>query len=164
MRQSILFFLLAIVVASTTLAGERREAYKLKFDGVSGPVEISLDSEAMGFTLSDLEVGDSRTTVTANGDPITVTRLDDNYALDYAGERFDFALNGRWVDEFRWITGPFVGDVASYVTFDLSAGYLLNERVKLGASVANVFAEEHWENFGGDLIGRRALGYLTLTW
>ncbi len=76
----------------------------------------------------------------------------------------DVALSGRWVDEFRWSVGPFNGIVESYVTADLVVNHRLNESWGVGANVANVLDEEHWEAFGGDLLGRRALGYLVFSW
>ena len=35
---------------------------------------------------------------------------------------------------------------------------------RVGVNVANVFDDEHWESFGGDLIGRRVLGHVEYSW
>ncbi len=85
-------------------------------------------------------------------------------AVTYAGERFSFDLSGRWADRFFWASGAFAGEVPSYATFDLSGRFRWNDRVSLGLDVANLAGEEHHEAFGGDLIGRRALGGLTFRW
>lgn len=82
----------------------------------------------------------------------------------YVGRKLDFALSGRWVDEFFWATGPFNGIVESYTTFDASASYPLNDRVKFGLNVSNLLDEDHFETLGGDLIGRRVLGSVEFRW
>jgi iron complex outermembrane receptor protein len=84
--------------------------------------------------------------------------------IAYAVPRWDFAFDLRWVDDFRWSVGPFQGDVPSYTTADLRGNYYFNERIGVGLNVANLFDNEHWESFGGDLLGRRALANLVLKW
>jgi outer membrane receptor protein involved in Fe transport len=85
-------------------------------------------------------------------------------AISYGGQRFDFAASYRWVDAFRWAVGPFQGDVPSYGTADFVANLRVTEAVELGINIANIFDEQHWEAFGGDLLGRRALGSVTFRW
>lgn len=85
-------------------------------------------------------------------------------ALTYTGTRFDASVAYRWSDEFRWVVGPFQGDVPSYGVVDLAANVDLTRHVALGINVANALDEEHWEAFGGDLLGRRALGSVTVSW
>lgn len=84
--------------------------------------------------------------------------------VSYLGERWDGSLSARWVDSFRWAVGPFQGDVKSYTTVDLNANYVINEHMKVGVTVANLFDDEHYEAFGGDLLERRALGNITFDW
>jgi iron complex outermembrane receptor protein len=84
--------------------------------------------------------------------------------LTWAGQRFDANTSWRWSDDFRWSVGPFQGDVPSYNVVDLAGNYHLSDRVTIGAHVSNVLDDEHWEAFGGDLISRRALGYVTFSW
>ena len=80
--------------------------------------------------------------------------------IGYNAHRFEGLLGMRWVDEFRWAVGPFQGDVESYTTVDLDAKYAITDQLAVGVSAANLFDNEHWESFGGDLLGRRALGYI----
>lgn len=82
----------------------------------------------------------------------------------YIASRWDFNLGGRWVDDFRWAVGPFVGDVPSYTVVDVGANFHLNDHIALGLNVSNALDEEHWESFGGDLLGRRALGSVAFSW
>jgi outer membrane receptor protein involved in Fe transport len=84
--------------------------------------------------------------------------------LAYVGERFDVALSGRWADDFRWVVGPFQGDVPSYQVVDLAANFALNDHVSFGVNVSNLLDEEHFEAFGGDLLARRAIGSVTFGW
>jgi len=85
-------------------------------------------------------------------------------ALTYVGPRFDASLAARWSDDFRWVVGPFQGDVKAYTVVDLVGNYQVNDRFSLGLNVANLLDEKHWESFGGDLLGRRALGSVTFHW
>jgi outer membrane receptor for ferrienterochelin and colicins len=82
----------------------------------------------------------------------------------YTGKRFDGDLLFRWSDEFRWVVGPFQGDVPAYETVDFNANYRFGPAWKAGLTVANLLDDAHFESFGGDLLGRRALGHLTFSW
>ena len=84
--------------------------------------------------------------------------------LNYVGSSWDAGISARWVDDFRWAVGPFQGDVESYTTVDLNANFSLNDHIALGVNVANLTDDEHWESFGGDIVGRRALGNVTFSW
>ena len=85
-------------------------------------------------------------------------------SLAYHKNRITGSVSGRWVDSFRWAAGIFQGEVPDYTTGDLAFSYALNDLLTLGVNVANVADHEHYQAFGGDLLYRRALGYLTMTW
>ena len=85
-------------------------------------------------------------------------------SVSYAGRRWDAAASLRWVDDFRWAFGPFLGDVESYATVDLVANVDLAKHFSVGINVANLLEDEHWESFGGDVIGRRGLANLSIIW
>jgi outer membrane receptor protein involved in Fe transport len=57
-----------------------------------------------------------------------------------------------------------VGLVPRYNVSDLNASYRLSKRWEVGANVSNVFDQRHYEMFGGDVLGRRALMHLAVTW
>ncbi len=84
--------------------------------------------------------------------------------ISWVGDRADFGISGRWVDDFRWVVGPFQGDVQSYTTLDLSANYRIDENWSIGLNVANLFDDQHFEAFGGDLLERRALANVSYGW
>jgi iron complex outermembrane receptor protein len=82
----------------------------------------------------------------------------------YVQDRFDLGGSFRWVDDFRWAVGPFQGDIEAYYTVDLNGNYRIGDHWTVGATVANVTDNEHWEAWGGDLIGRRALAHVAFAW
>ncbi len=83
------------------------------------------------------------------------------FGLGYTAERWNAASSLRWTDKFRWVTGPFQGDIKAYTTVDVNANVDLTSTLSLGLSVANVLDDENYQSFGGDLIGRRSLLSLT---
>ena len=87
-----------------------------------------------------------------------------SFGISSVGERFDWGISGRWVDDFFWAVGPFQGTVKSYTTFDLNANYHFGDGWTFGVNVANLLDDEHWESFGGDLLGRRALASIAYEW
>ena len=84
--------------------------------------------------------------------------------LGYGRDRLDAGFSLRWVDDFRWGVGPFQGDVESYTTVDVTANYDLTRQVTVGLNIANLFDDNHWESFGGDILRRRALASLKYQW
>jgi iron complex outermembrane receptor protein len=86
------------------------------------------------------------------------------FGLSYAVPKWDFAFDVRWVDDFRWAVGPFQGNVEAYTTADIRGNYYFTERIGVGVNVANLFDNEHWESFGGDLLGSRALANVVVKW
>lgn len=84
--------------------------------------------------------------------------------INYAGGKLGGSLKYRWVDAFDWAAGVFVGKVPSYSVLDLSATYHITDTIGVGIDVSNLTDKEHWQSFGGDLLSRRALGYVTFSW
>jgi outer membrane receptor protein involved in Fe transport len=84
--------------------------------------------------------------------------------LAYDHNRIGAGVDVRWVDDFRWADGFFLGDVASFTSVDVTATYPLSTRVSVGLNVSNVFNDRHWETFGGALVKRRALLSLQYGW
>ncbi len=84
--------------------------------------------------------------------------------LSYIADRWDGSLKVRWVDGFTWSAGVFRGPVPSYEVVNLSANYRVTPAVTVGVDVANLLDDQHWEAFGGDILGRRALGHVSFSW
>lgn len=82
--------IMLFTAVSAVLAGDTRtEVYKFKFDGDNGAVNVELNSETMGFSLRDLQAGDSRTTVTEDGTSVTIARLAETYSLAVGAQVFE---------------------------------------------------------------------------
>ncbi|HEX5043651.1 MAG TPA: TonB-dependent receptor [Candidatus Polarisedimenticolaceae bacterium] len=84
-----------------------------------------------------------------------------NLGIGWRNDTVDVGVNLRWVDSFAWATGVFVGEVPSYSVVDLHASWALRRNVTLGMTGTNVLDDEHYEIFGGDVLQRRLLGYVT---
>jgi iron complex outermembrane receptor protein len=118
---------------------------------------------ALSYSWFDFKIKDSRPGL----DQLLLPNSPENKvsaSLGYAGQRFDASLSGRWVDTFRWVVGPFQGDVKAYTVLDVVANYRISEHFELGLNVANALDKTHWEAFGGDILGRRVLGSLAFRW
>jgi iron complex outermembrane receptor protein len=87
-----------------------------------------------------------------------------NLGLAWRSQKFDAKISYRWVDEFPWAAGVFRGIVPQYDVVNLAATYRFTERLGFGVDVSNALDDEHYEAFGGDLMGRRALGYVSIGW
>lgn len=115
------------------------------------------------YSIFDFELDDPNAT---NANQLTPNTPENKAAvgISYSGERLSGSLSGRWVDDFRWVVGPFQGDVESYTTIDLNANYQIDESWTFGIAVANLLDDEHYQSFGGDLLARRALANVTYRW
>lgn len=82
----------------------------------------------------------------------------------YRGDRLAAAVGYRWVDDFPWASGVFIGPVPSYEVMDLHASYLVRSHWEVGVDVSNLLDEVHYEAFGGDLLHRRALAHVSFKW
>lgn len=84
--------------------------------------------------------------------------------VDYERNKLAVGVYARWVDAFRWGVGPFQGNVDSYTSVNLTARYDFSPRISIGVDVSNLLNDKHWESFGGDLMGARALANLRYRW
>lgn len=84
--------------------------------------------------------------------------------LAYTGGRFGASVKYRWVDDFPWAAGVFVGFVPSYDVVDLGFSYQVTDSVEVGLDVSNLLDEEQYQTFGGDLVTRRALAHVAYSW
>ncbi|MCP4205275.1 MAG: TonB-dependent receptor, partial [bacterium] len=100
------------------------------------------------------------------GDELVANAPENKFAvgISYLGDKISGSLRYRWVDDFAWNAGAFQGPVPSYEVVNLSGDYAINDNVSIGINISNAFDDEHHESFGGDLVGRRGLGYARFTW
>lgn len=87
-----------------------------------------------------------------------------NIGLGWRGDRFDAKATYRWVDEFDWAAGIFVGHIPQYDVINVNANYKITDNLGFGVDVSNALDDEHYESFGGDLMSRRALGFVSVNW
>lgn len=87
-----------------------------------------------------------------------------NFGLSFRGDRLDTKISYRWVEEFDWAAGVFVGTIPEYEVVNLALNYRINNMFGIGADVSNALGDEHFESFGGDLMDRRALGFVSVNW
>jgi len=85
-------------------------------------------------------------------------------SVTYVGDRFDATTKVRWVDDFDWASGFFVGPVPAYDVVDLAVNVPLGDHWRLGVDVSNLLDDVHYETFGGSLLERRALAHVTYGW
>ncbi len=86
------------------------------------------------------------------------------FALTHTRDDFDASLRYRWVDSFDWASGILVGPVPSYEVVDVALNYDFSQRLGIGAEIANLLDDRHWESFGGDVLRRRGIAYAKIRW
>jgi len=111
------------------------------------------------YSWFDFEIKEA----SAGSDVLLPNAAENRFSLGitYSGPQWGGAAKFRWVDDFDWAAGAFAGPVESYSVVNLSGYYDINENITVGANISNAFDDEHYESFGGDLLNRRALGYVT---
>jgi outer membrane receptor protein involved in Fe transport len=86
------------------------------------------------------------------------------FSVSYAGEQgFDGNVTVRLVDGYPWAAGIFQGYVPSAELVNVSAGYRINNYLRIHATATNLLDQDRFQLFGGSVIGRRVLGGLTAT-
>ena len=86
-----------------------------------------------------------------------------NVSVSYLGKKANASLGLRLVESFQWAAGVFAGKIPGYALVNVAGNYEVYKNVRLGATVTNLFDKEHYEIFGGSIIGRRAVGTVTVT-
>jgi len=85
-------------------------------------------------------------------------------SLGYRKQRFMADVRYRWVNSFRFSSGLFQGPVPTYNIVDLGATYQLSAHWKLGLNASNLLDNQHYEQFGGDILKRLVLGSVAYSW
>ncbi|HET9465642.1 MAG TPA: TonB-dependent receptor [Gemmatimonadales bacterium] len=85
-----------------------------------------------------------------------------HFELSYAGSQgFDANVSLRLVDGYQWAAGIFQGYVPASEFLNLSAGYRVNNNLRIHATATNVLDQERFQLYGGSVLRRRVLGGLT---
>jgi outer membrane receptor protein involved in Fe transport len=132
--------------------------------GVDAGLNLYLNTAwTLGFAYSwfDFELKDAQI-----GDRVLPNSPENSgsVSLAYSGARWDGSVAYRYVEEFDWAAGVFVGTVPQYDLVDVNFGFDVTDNFRVALNVANAFDDEHFQAFGGDVIGRRALGSVTFSW
>jgi outer membrane receptor protein involved in Fe transport len=146
------------VVLSYTNAGKVTERGIEVGVGYQFTPEIRADASFTGFdfTVKSQAVGDQLVPNTP-GKKAT-------FSLDYTGQQgLDASVSLRLVDGYEWAAGVFQGYVPSSEFVNLSAGYRINNYVRIHATATNLFDQERFQLYGGSVIGRRILGGVAAT-
>ncbi|UCF68961.1 MAG: TonB-dependent receptor [Acidobacteriota bacterium] len=115
----------------------------------------------VGYTWFDFDVKNE-----LPDDPLLPNTATHKYSdgVSYRSPRCGATLKYRHVQGFDWRTGVFWGYVPAHDVVNLTASARLNDAWEVGVDVDNLFNEVHFEQFGGDLLQRRALVYTKLGW
>lgn len=87
-----------------------------------------------------------------------------NVSVWYRGyQGLDVGVSARIQEGFDWAAGIFFGPIPSSQTVDVTASYQVNPRLRIHGVATNLLDQRRYQIYGGSLIGRRALGGLTVT-
>ena len=113
----------------------------------------------LAYTLLDFHVERA-----ALGDVLVANAPDHRFAVTvaYAGPALRVGASWRWQPELEWAAAGARGVVPPITDVDFAASRRLGAAWELDVRVDNLLDRRHYESFGGDLLGRRAL--LTVAW
>ena len=84
------------------------------------------------------------------------------FSVSYAGEQgFDGNVSAPAHRRLQWADGIFQGYVPASELLNLSAGYRINNNLRIHGPRPICFDEQRFQMYGGSVIGRRVLGGIT---
>ena len=90
--------LATFLLATAAYAGEQ-EHHKMEIkviaDDGDGETHLTLDSDDLGFSLEDMQVGENRSITDKAGRPVLITRTDDGYSFNVDGKTIDMPAFGK---------------------------------------------------------------------
>jgi outer membrane receptor protein involved in Fe transport len=144
------------VVLSYTNAGEVTERGVELGLGYQFTPELRADVSFTGF---DFEVKSQ-----AAGDqlvPNTPSKKA-SFGLSYVGSQgLDANVTLRLLDGYPWAAGVFQGYVPSSELLNVSAGFRVNNNLRIHGIATNLLDQQRFQLYGGSIIGRRVLGGIT---
>jgi outer membrane receptor protein involved in Fe transport len=146
------------IVLSYTNAGKVTERGIELGIGYQFTPEIRADVSFTGFSF---DVDESEQAAGDQLVPNTPSKKA-TFSMSYAGQQgFDGNVTLRLVDGNPWAAGIFQGYVPANELLNVSAGYRINNYVRIHATATNLFDQQRFQLFGGSVIGRRLLGGVT---
>ena len=119
--------------------------------------EVRVDGtySTFNFTVNSQQLGDQLLPNTP--------KHKETLTVAYQGKTngFDADVSGRFVPEYDWAAGVFVGKVPSSQSINASVGYQITPRYRFSVNGTNIFDQKRYQLFGGSIIGRRVLAGLT---
>ncbi len=146
------------IVLSYTNAGEVTEKGIEIGVGYQFTPEFRADASVTGFdfTINSFAAGDQLV-------PNTPSKKG-SVSLTYAGlQGIDANVTVRLVDGYQWAAGVFQGYVPSNEFVNVSAGYRINNYLRVHATATNLLDQQRFQLYGGSVLGRRVLGGITAT-
>ena len=148
------------IVVSYTNAGKVTER------GVELGLSVGVTDEIrIGGTYAffDFEVDEAETAVGDQLLPNTPKHRTTAQASYRGRQGLDVSADIRIVDGFPWAAGVFTGYVPASHSLNASAGYAVNNNLRLHVTGTNLLDQQRFHLYGGSVIGRRILGGLTAT-
>jgi hypothetical protein len=90
--------LATFLLATAAYAGEMEHhtmEIKVIADDGDGETHLTLDSDDLGFSLEDMQVGENRSITDKAGRPVLITRTDDGYSFNVDGKTIDMPAFGK---------------------------------------------------------------------
>ncbi len=145
----------ALVLSSTN--GGRVDAI-----GVELATRVAITPELraeVSYAYFDFDIKEERTPLWPNTPTHAGTAT-----VGYTGTQgLDLSVSVLFVDSYRWLTGLWDGTVPSRQAVNLTAGYQINDVVRVHARATNILNQRRFHAYGSSVIGRRILGGVTAT-
>jgi iron complex outermembrane receptor protein len=120
------------------------------------------------YTYFDFEIDDNRASEggIVNEDELSpnTPQHKGNIGATYSNpERFSAGFNLHVQEAFDWAAGVFAGPVPGYATLDLNGSWSVAPFARINVAWNNVLDKEHYQLYGGSVLGSRAVGGVTFT-
>ncbi|CAN5328434.1 hypothetical protein BH18GEM1_BH18GEM1_09430 [soil metagenome] len=121
------------------------------------------------YTYFDFEIQDNRSLSSDIEVPEeellpNTPRHKGNFGVVYSvPDRYTAGVSVHMQEAFDWAAGVFAGNVPGYATVSLSGGWQFTDHARANLVWTNVLDKEHYQLYGGSVLGSRAIGGLTLT-
>lgn len=120
----------------------------------------------LNYTYFDFDIDDNTTT---DGGRVPEEDLQPNtpqqkvnFGIVYSDPGgFDASVKVHAQEAMDWAAGVFEGHVPGFATVDLTGGYQITDSARLQLVWTNVLDKEHFQLYGGSVLGSRALGGIT---